>query len=115
MAAGKSEDDVKVSSKKVSKKKTAKKKVTKKKSAAKKVVKKAASKKKTASKKSAVKKTATVKTVVISMQERYKMVSEAAYHLSEKQGFNPANDMDNWLKAEQQIEAYLKKQKILVV
>ena len=42
------------------------------------------------------------------------MVAEAAYHLSEQQGFEPGRDMDNWLIAEQQIEALLKKDKIQV-
>jgi len=96
MAGGKTEKDVKVSKKKVSKKKVAKKAVTKKA-----VTKKAAAR--------PVKQVAT-----ITNEMRYKMVAEAAYHLSEKQGFNPSRDMDNWLKAEKQIEAYLKKEKIQI-
>jgi hypothetical protein len=35
------------------------------------------------------------------------MVAEAAYYLSEQQGFNPDSNMDNWLKAEKQISAIM--------
>ena len=44
----------------------------------------------------------------ITNEQHYLMVSEAAYHLAEKQGFNPGSDMDNWLKAEKQIAAIMK-------
>ncbi len=44
----------------------------------------------------------------ITNEQHYLMVSEAAYHLAEKQGFNPGSDMDNWLKAEKQIADIMK-------
>jgi len=112
MAGGKTEKDVKVSKKKVSKKKVAKKAVTKKAVSKKKVAKKADTRKKAVTKKAAARPVKQAATITNEM--RYKMVAEAAYHLSEKQGFNPSRDMDNWLKAEKQIEAYLKKEKIQI-
>lgn len=102
-------------SKKVSKKATTKKAAVKKKAVTKKKVttkKKAVAKKKVASKKAAVTAKSTV--TYITPEQRYKMVEEAAYHLSEKQGFEPARDVDNWLIAEHQIEAELKKRNIQV-
>ena len=42
------------------------------------------------------------------------MVAEAAYHLSEKQGFEPGKDMDNWLYAEVEIETYMTKNNIKI-
>jgi hypothetical protein len=82
-------------------------------------VKKAVAKKKTAVKKKAVPKKAAVakKTpavTYINNQQRYQMVAEAAYLLSEKQGFEPGRDMDNWLLAELQIEAEMKNKNIQV-
>jgi hypothetical protein len=100
--------------KKSASKKTASKKATSKKAVTKKAVtKKAVTKKKTASKKTtAVKKASAV--TYITNQERYRMVQEAAYHLSEKQGFKPGKDMDNWLYAEVEIENLMKKKNIQV-
>jgi len=107
-----------VKKKAVGKKSTAKKVITKKKVAKKKVAKKKVATKKVAVKKKAVssKKTAVKKTSrkSISYETRYKMVAEAAYHLSEKQFFNPAKDTENWLQAEAQIDAQLKAKKITV-
>jgi hypothetical protein len=106
---------------KVSKKKVAKKKVTKKQAAPKTAVTKkvavkpAAAPKKKVAKKKAAAKTSSGNQSVISQEQRYRMVAEAAYLLSEKQGFNPKKDWDNWLKAEKEIEAYLKKENLLVV
>ena len=94
-------------------KKTTKKAASKKASVKKATTKKAATKKKAASKKKAVaKKSPAVK--YISNEERYRMVQEAAYHLSEKQAFDPGKDMDNWLFAEMEIEALMKKKNIKV-
>ena len=94
-----------------------KKAVTKKAAAKKKVVKKAAVKKaapkKAAVKKAAKKKAASKKT--LSYQQRYQMIAEAAYHISEKQGFQPGIEMDNWLTAEKQIDGWIKKQKLKLV
>jgi hypothetical protein len=33
------------------------------------------------------------------------MVAEAAYYLAEKRGFAPGRELDDWLQAEDQIEA----------
>jgi len=101
------------SKKKASKKTTTKKAVTKKSTAKKAVTKKAATKKKAVSKKKAsAKKPAAV--TYINNEQRYLMVQEAAYHLSEKQNFQPGKDMDNWLFAEMEIEALMKKKNIKV-
>lgn len=100
------------SKKKVSKKTTTKKAVSKKSTVKKAVTKKAATKKKAASKKKVSAKKAAV--TFINNEERYRMVQEAAYHLSEKQNFEPGKDMDNWLYAEMEIEALMKKKNIKV-
>jgi len=100
------------SKKKASKKTTTKKAVSKKSTAKKAVTKKATTKKKAASKKKASAKKAAV--TYINNEERYRMVQEAAYHLSEKQNFEPGKDMDNWLYAEMEIEALMKKKNIKV-
>ena len=96
------------------KKKSASKKKSSKKVVKKSTVKKAVAKKAVTKKKTAVKKKAAAKKSVITKEQRYKMIAEAAYHLSEKQGFEPGREMDNWLIAEQQIEAFIKKEKIQV-
>jgi hypothetical protein len=86
--------------------KAPKKKVSKK--AVKKSVKKAATKKsvkKAATKKASRKKA--VKTAQLTHQERYMKIAEAAYLLAEQQGFKLGSEMDNWLKAEQQIDAWI--------
>ena len=104
----------KVASKKKASKKTTTKKAASKKSTAKKAVaKKAVTKKKVASKKKASAKKAPAVTY-INNEQRYRMVQEAAYHLSEKQNFEPGKDMDNWLFAEMEIEALMKKKNIKV-
>ena len=102
-----------VKKKSASKKKSSKK-VVKKSTVKKAVAKKAVTKKAVTKKKTAVKKKAAAKKSVITKEQRYKMIAEAAYHLSEKQGFEPGREMDNWLIAEQQIEAFIKKEKIQV-
>ena len=101
-----------VKKKSVSSKKTTAKKAAKKTTAKKAVAKKATVKKKTASKKKASAKKAAA--TYITNEQRYKMVAEAAYHLSEQQGFEPGKDLDNWLMAELQIEKEMKKKNIQV-
>ena len=86
----------------VIKKEVAKKKVVSKSTANKKKV---AAVKKKAVKKKAVRKSQTSST--ISNEQHYLMVAEAAYYLSEQQGFNPDSNMGNWLKAEKQISAIM--------
>ena len=94
-----------------------------KKAAAKKAVKKAVTKKavskkavsKKAVKKASVKKAAArKKKQVLTNQERYVKISEAAYHLAEAHDFAPGSEMDNWLKAEQHIDEWIKKAGIIV-
>ncbi|NNJ90120.1 MAG: DUF2934 domain-containing protein [Gammaproteobacteria bacterium] len=106
------------SKKTASKKATTKKAVTKKSTAKKAVTKTAASKKKATSKKAVSKKKTSAKkspaVTYINNEQRYLMVQEAAYHLSEKQNFEPGKDMDNWLFAEMEIEALMKKKNIKV-
>lgn len=82
----------KKSTPKSSKKKTAKKKT--------------ASKKKVTQKKSAKKKTASKKAPT--PEERYLMVTEAAYYIAEKHNFT-GDSAQFWLMAEAQIDAALKK------
>jgi len=101
-----------VKKKAASKKKASKKTTTKKAVSKKSTAKKATTKKKAASKKKASAKKAAV--TYINNEERYRMVQEAAYHLSEKQNFEPGKDMDNWLYAEMEIEALMKKKNIKV-
>lgn len=81
-----------------SKKKTAKKKTAKKKTST--------SKKKSARKKTAKKKTSASRTV--SPEERYTMITEAAYFVAEKNGF-AGDNVRYWLIAEAEIDALLKK------
>ncbi len=81
----------------------------------KKAVKKAATKKaavKKAAVKKAAKKKAAAKKATMSYQQRYEMIAEAAYHIAEKQDFAPGHEVDHWLEAEQQIDSWIKKQKI---
>lgn len=82
----------KKSTPKTSKKKTAKKKTASKK----KVTRKKAAKKKAASKKA------------VSPEERYLMITEAAYYIAEKHNFSGDN-VQFWLMAEAQIDSALKK------
>jgi hypothetical protein len=91
-------------------------KTTKKTAAKKKVVKKAAAKKTAAKKapavrKKAVAKKATAKT--ISAARRHEMIAQAAYLLSESQGFLGSPDID-WLQAEAEVDAKLAKAGIKV-
>ena len=97
------------------KKKTVSKKAVKKtvkKSVAKKAVSKKAAVKKAATKKASRKNTAAR---TISYQQRYQKIAEAAYLISEQQGFLPGNEMDNWLIAEKEIDSWIKKDRLKLV
>ena len=96
------------------KKKSVSKKAVKKKAATKKAAVKKAVSKKAAVKKAASKKAA-AKAKTISYQERYHKIAEAAYLIAEKQGFRPGNEMDNWLIAENEIDGWIKKDKLKLV
>ena len=81
---------------------------TSKRSSKKKVAKKTstAAKKKTTRKKAAKKKTASKATVTA--EQRYNMITEAAYFIAEKHGFM-GDSVQFWLMAEAEVDAKLKK------
>lgn len=112
--------DSKKSSKKGSKKKVVVKKKTtvSKKAAAKKapvskkaVVKKAVSKKSASTKKVSKKKVMAKPAIKwrITHEQRWQMISESAYLLAEARGFIPGGEVDDWVTAEQQVDAMLEK------
>ncbi len=41
--------------------------------------------------------------------ERTKMIAEAAYYLAQKRGFSHGHDLSDWVAAEKQVEALLKR------
>lgn len=43
----------------------------------------------------------------VTQQQRQIMICEAAYYIAEHRGFEPGHDVDDWLAAEQQIDAAL--------
>jgi len=43
----------------------------------------------------------------VTAEQRQVMICEAAYYIAEHRGFEPGHDMDDWLAAEQQIDAAL--------
>ncbi len=43
----------------------------------------------------------------VTPESRRVMICEAAYYIAEHRGFQPGHDMDDWLTAEQQIDASL--------
>ena len=40
----------------------------------------------------------------LAAQRRYQMISEAAYFLAERRGFQDGYDLDDWLRAESEID-----------
>jgi len=44
-----------------------------------------------------------IKDVTISAEERQQMIGEAAYFLAEQRKFSPGAELDDWLRAEAQI------------
>lgn len=78
----------------------------------KKVAKKAASKKGRVSKKKVAKKAVAARRS-ISAAERHQLIAEAAYLRSEAQGFL-GDAREDWLIAEQEIDAHLRKTKLRV-
>lgn len=42
-------------------------------------------------------------------EERYKMIQEAAYHIAEKDGFQPGKEHDYWYQAEREMEERFKE------
>ena len=51
---------------------------------------------------------------VITPEERWHMVSEAAYYQAEKRGFAGGNPSEDWMQAEIEIDALLKKTNTVV-
>ena len=95
---------------------TAKKKTAAKKAASNKAAVKKSVKKKSVAKKASVKKAAAgTAQNSLSYQQRYQMISEAAYLIAEKQNFIPGSEMDHWLQAEKQIDSWIKLKKIKVI
>lgn len=43
----------------------------------------------------------------ISPEQRCVLISEAAYYLAEQRGFEPGHDLEDWLAAENEIDAML--------
>ena len=43
----------------------------------------------------------------VSAEERARMVARAAYFRSQKRGFDPGRDLDDWLEAEAEVDATL--------
>jgi hypothetical protein len=53
------------------------------------------------------------KPAYVTSEERWRMVAEAAYHKAEKRGFATGHETEDWLEAEQEVDALLggKKQR----
>lgn len=51
------------------------------------------------------------KASMISVEQRLDMIATAAYYIAEKHGFDPNRVVQNWIEAEQQIDAMLKSEK----
>ncbi len=93
-------------------KKTAAKKTAKKKVAKKAVAKKAAAKKKVVKK--GVTPSAVSPTRSVTAAERYRMIQEGAYLLAEARGFADGDPNADWLTAEAEVDARLKKSGVTV-
>lgn len=101
----------KATTKKAVTKKAVKKKVSKKKAstARKSTVKKASVKKKTAKKavKKKVSKSVRGSKLMITPEERWRMIAVAAYHKAEKRNFAPGSEFNDWIDAEKEIDKLL--------
>jgi hypothetical protein len=45
--------------------------------------------------------------VAVTAAQRHVMIAEAAYFLAQRRGFAPGGELDDWLRAEQQVDASL--------
>ncbi len=111
--------------KKTASKTSSKKKANKKKTVAKKTTKKTSTKKKAESKKTSTKKTAkktaskhpskvhraSTTQLNINAEERWRMITLAAYHKAEARGFAPGNEAEDWFEAEKEVDALLQSKK----
>lgn len=57
--------------------------------------------------KKAAKPAAPKRAPAVTPEERWQMISEAAYFLAEKRGFSGGNPCDDWTQAEQQVDTEL--------
>lgn len=64
-----------------------------------------ASAKVAARKRSAEPQTASAKTAP---EQRQQLIAQAAYFIAERRGFAPGNELEDWLQAEAEIEAWMK-------
>jgi len=44
----------------------------------------------------------------ISAEERYKMIAHLAFLRAEKRGFSPGHEVDDWLRAESEVDQMLR-------
>lgn len=79
---------------------TTKKTVTKKKTVKKKAAQKKVASKKVASKKEVSKKKATNRKIKVTLEQRHKMICEAAYYISLEKTYETVNPTEDWLEAE---------------
>jgi Protein of unknown function (DUF2934) len=47
----------------------------------------------------------------VTPEERWQMISEAAYFLAEKRGFSGGNPCDDWTQAESQVDALIRQRR----
>ncbi len=45
----------------------------------------------------------------VTPEERDRLISQTAYHLAERRGFAPGAELDDWLKAEAEVDSMLRK------
>jgi hypothetical protein len=46
---------------------------------------------------------------IVSAEQRYRMICEAAYYVAQKRGFKGGNPVEDWVKAEHQIDTMLSR------
>ena len=46
---------------------------------------------------------------LISPEERYEMIAEAAYYRAQQRGFDPSGHLNDWLEAEKVVDAMLEE------
>ncbi len=42
-------------------------------------------------------------------EERHRLIAQKAYHLAERRGFTPGSELDDWLKAEAEVDSTVRK------
>ncbi len=51
----------------------------------------------------------TSKQAGVTPEERHHLIAQRAYFLAEKRGFSPGSELEDWLKAEAEVESMLRK------